>query len=275
MYSCKNQDYPNLELVISDDDSKDSTIDLINKYTCDFLFPVRIFFHNPEGIGANWNNCIRYANGKYIKFLFQDDLLEPNCISKLVDLIESQPNVALAGCKRKIIIEKSSSKNDNWLLKYHDLQKTLKRNVDGIYSLSKQDFNISFFYEGALNKIGEPSTVLLNRECLISVGSFREDLNQVLDLEFCWRLMEKHTILISSEYLCWFRLHDKQSTNVNRSNYRNDYLKIKYLIFTKYIWKMPIKESFKIILKELVLMKKILFRYILGRKNVKLSNGGS
>jgi glycosyltransferase involved in cell wall biosynthesis len=254
--SCRNQDYPNLELVISDDASTDSTMHIVRQQTKNFPFPVTVFDHLPSGIGANWNYCIEHAKGKYVKFLFQDDQLEPTCISELVTLIQSQPNVALAGSKRNILANRELSENENWLKSYGDLQKNLVLNEQGVYMLSKKDFNYLFFYHGPLNKIGEPSTVLLNKECLLASGFFREDLNQVLDLEYWWRLMEKYTLLISPKHLSSFRLHVNQATNKNRYNYLREYFAVKFLILSKYIWKMPTGDFQKVVSKEFSLFKK-------------------
>jgi glycosyltransferase involved in cell wall biosynthesis len=256
LISCRKQDYPNLELVISDDASTDSTMHIVRQQTKDFPFRVILIDHLPAGIGANWNNCIEHAKGKYVKFLFQDDLLEPTCISELVTLIESQPNVALAGSKRNIITYGEESEKENWLKSFGDLQINLPLNDQGVYMLSKKDFNYPFFYHGPLNKIGEPSTVLLNKECLLASGFFREDLNQVLDLEYWWRLMEKYTLLISPKYLASFRLHVNQATNKNRNKYLREYFAVKVLIFSKYIWKMPIGDFQKVVFKEFTLFKK-------------------
>lgn len=254
--SCRNQDYPNLELVISDDASSDSTIQIIRQQTKNFPFPVALFDHLPSGIGANWNYCIEHAKGKYVKFLFQDDLLEPTCITELVGLINSEPNVGLAGCKRNIAVENRNIESDTWLSKYSDLQNTLQKNSQGLYRFTKGDFNFSFFYIGPKNKIGEPSTVLLDKDCFQQIGNFREDLNQALDIEYWWRLMERYTILVSPKTLATFRLHANQTTNRNQGKSIPDYRIIKVLILTKYLWKMPLNESQKIVFKEFSLFIK-------------------
>ncbi len=260
--SCKNQDYSNLELVISDDASCDSTIQIIRDHTFDFPFPVILINHQPAGIGANWNNCIKHAKGKYIKFLFQDDLLEPDCISELVSLLESQPNVAIAACKRNILFDKMNFESQSWLSKYGDLQGLLKEDILGEYKLTKKDFNYTFFYVGPRNKIGEPSTVLLNKKYLSSVGEFRTDLKQDLDFEYWWRLMDKYTILISSKKLASFRIHSNQATNKNKNSSTRDYLIIMSLILSKYIWKMPFKESKKVLMKEFSWLRKTLMNKV-------------
>jgi len=44
---------------------------------------------------GNWNFCVSRAAAKYIKFLFQDDLLEPECVAALTAVAEQDPAVGL------------------------------------------------------------------------------------------------------------------------------------------------------------------------------------
>lgn len=246
--SCKNQDYPNVELIISDDRSSDNTLELVKNITLDF--PIRVYSHEPKGIGSNWNNCVRYARGEYIKFLFQDDLLEPSCISELVNLIESEPNVAMVACKRHLIIDKNVSLESNWIRRYEDLQGNLPLNSSDVWRLSKNNFNYSFFYEGPRNKIGEPTTVLLDRKLFSKTGGFREDLMQNLDFECWWRIMENHKVLITSKKLVSFRIHENQATSQNKGKSLPDYQIIRKILLFKYLWKMSFKDAIKVLIKE-------------------------
>lgn len=75
--SVKSQTYQNIEVIISDDNSNDITLQICQNFKEKVSFPVYIYEHDPSGIG---NNCIFYAYGEYIKFLFQDDILETNCL---------------------------------------------------------------------------------------------------------------------------------------------------------------------------------------------------
>jgi glycosyltransferase involved in cell wall biosynthesis len=72
--SIKNQSYKNIEVIISDDNSNDKTLEICEKFKSEVDFPVYIYNHLPNGIGSNWNNCILKSKGDYIQFLFQDDL---------------------------------------------------------------------------------------------------------------------------------------------------------------------------------------------------------
>jgi glycosyltransferase involved in cell wall biosynthesis len=67
--SVKSQVYKNIEVIISDDNSTDSTLEICNKFKHEVDFPVYIYSHKPSGIGANWNYIIEKANGDFIKFL--------------------------------------------------------------------------------------------------------------------------------------------------------------------------------------------------------------
>jgi glycosyltransferase involved in cell wall biosynthesis len=262
--SCRIQDYRNLELVISDDDSQDLTIEIIKRNTSNFPFPVRLIHHKPMGIGANWNNCIENASGKYIKFLFQDDILEPDCVSQLVQLIESRPNVGLVACKRNFLMESGlEEKYRDWLNRYENLQKTLKSNSEGFYILDKESFNYSFFYSGSRNKIGEPSTVLIRKECFDRLGKFREDLKQNLDFEYWWRIMTKYQILISPRTYVNFRIHENQASNINNGKSLPDYRITRLLILTKYIWKMRPTEGLKVLRKEFSIIKQAIINRII------------
>ena len=86
MDSAIAQTYANLEIIVSDDASKDGTLSIIESYKNKTLIPIHIYNHNPEGIGANWNHSVSKAQGDYIKFLFQDDILEPTCIERMMQL---------------------------------------------------------------------------------------------------------------------------------------------------------------------------------------------
>lgn len=246
--SCLIQDYPNLELIISDDESTDRTLEIINHTIPNLTFPVKLIHHKRNGIGANWNNCVKNASGEYIKFLFQDDLMEPDCISKMMDRFNNNSNLAIVACKRNILTNSTpSTLIQDWINQFGDLQKQLKPQSNGHYTLSKRDISYNFFYKGPRNQIGEPSVVLLKKSILEQVGLFREDMKQELDCECWWRMLVIGDILILNEKLASFRLHDKQTTNQNRNVDVKDTKIIERIILTKYLWIIPKKEKIRVL----------------------------
>ncbi|GAA4976065.1 glycosyltransferase family 2 protein [Algibacter aquimarinus] len=239
MESAINQTYSNLEIIVSDDASKDDTLKVIQEFKKRTNVPISIYNHVPNGIGANWNNAIRKSKGKYIKFLFQDDVLLSTCIEEMVNVLENDTSIGLVASKRTFIIEAShlNEETKEWIKGYSNLQKALELPLyNGMRILDKNLFKSNLFLKSPLNKIGEPPVTLFRKDITDEIGFFREDLKQVLDYEFYYRLLKKYKIAILEKELVKFRLHKQQATNINRGNDSEDYIKYDKLIYKEYFW---------------------------------------
>ncbi len=221
MESAIAQTYPNLEIIVSDDDSKDATLNIIKSFSVKTSIPIHIYHHEPRGIGANWNHCIKKANGAFIKFLFQDDVLVPACIEELVPILVRNKTVSIIASKRELIIEDSYplDRINSFLKTYGDLQSTLTLSTDNNLSiLDKSLFKSSKFFNSPLNKVGEPSATLIRKAIFKKSGFFRENLKQILDYEFYYRVLKYNDILIYNKELVRFRLHANQASSTNIEN---------------------------------------------------------
>ena len=247
--SIRNQTYKNIEVIISDDHSKDNTLQIAEKFKKEVDFPVFIYVHEPQGIGANWNNCIRKANGVFIKFLFQDDLLNHNCIEKLIEPFRRHRinEIVMTACKRSIIIEEGAGGTESWMHFNKDLQKDLEPNEDNNYLLGKELFRNYNFLKNPKNKIGEPPVTLIKKSVFDEVGLFEEDLIQILDFEFYYRVLKRNKILVLNEKLVSFRLHADQATNKNRNRNTSDYNKYYRLLYDEYFWYLNFKNKKKLL----------------------------
>ena len=99
-------------------------------------------------------------------------------------------------------------------------------------------FRSKQFLRSPLNKIGEPSVFLFRKNLVKKIGYFREDLKQILDYEFCYRLLKVKNIAIINKTLVQFRLHEMQATNLNRlknTNLDEGYSKILYKGYLDYL----------------------------------------
>ena len=103
--SIKNQTYPNLILQISDDFSKDNTVELCRKWLKDnqdrFIKSKIIVPEHNTGVSANCNRALDYCETKYSKLIAGDDLLLPNCIKDNVEYMEEHSNAAVVFSKAK------------------------------------------------------------------------------------------------------------------------------------------------------------------------------
>ena len=221
--SIKRQTYKNIEVIISDDASSDESLIIIEKFKKGVSFSITIYHHEPSGIGANWNHCIKKANGSFIKYLFQDDVLHPDCIEKIVQVFKQNPQLGLVACKRDFIIEgKPYDTINDWINKYGNLQEQFEKNEPITY-LDTSLFKRKDFLSSPMNKIGEPPTVMFKKSILKKVGYFDESLKQILDYVFYYRVLKHYPIAIINEPLVSFRIHEAQATNVNRNQPILDY----------------------------------------------------
>lgn len=90
------QDYANLELIITDNESTDSTPEICKKYAA--LDNRVTYVRNPRNLGAapNYNRGFELATGEYLKWFAHDDLISPNYVSACVAALEANPDASLA-----------------------------------------------------------------------------------------------------------------------------------------------------------------------------------
>lgn len=235
--SINSQTYKNIEVIISDDSSTDSTLKICHEFKETSPFPVHIYNHIPTGIGNNWNNCIDKANGKWIKLLFQDDIMEAECIEKMLNTAIKH-NLECIVCKRKIIDNESLEiKSGEWYNNFQDLQKPAGIPIHSFFILSRKNIkNYSFSRYYFDNIVGEPCTSLFSKNLYRKIGPYNNKFKQILDYEYWLRVLRHFDIGIMPEKLIQFRVHEMQTSNVNNKNgiSENQFIKdilFKYLFF--------------------------------------------
>jgi glycosyltransferase involved in cell wall biosynthesis len=91
----RSQDYPDIELLVSDNGGDGTTVrDIVDR--C-YGRPFR-FRHNPVpvAITAHYNQLVQEASGDYFVLLADDDEISPNYVSDLVERIERHPEASVA-----------------------------------------------------------------------------------------------------------------------------------------------------------------------------------
>jgi glycosyltransferase involved in cell wall biosynthesis len=201
--SVLNQTYTDFELIIVDNHSLDNTDAVVNKYLSD----PRVHYHKNEkniGLVNNWNLCLSYANGEYIKFLNADDKFHPQILNKFVSVLDEHPDVTLVTCNKETFDHSS----ETYKLPFSQLQ-------DGkkviLHTLSTYDW------------IGEPTSVMFRKADLNG-----EKFNPKFALHVDWllwlRLLSVGNCYIIPETLAFVRVHASQHTKkVTKTNFINSY----------------------------------------------------
>ena len=96
--SLQRATYPNLEIIVVDNNSTDDSVNHIRK-----IFPKVILFENEqnEGYAGGCNRGSEIAKGKYLLFLNNDTIHEPTWIEPPVQLLEK--NIKIASVQPKIL----------------------------------------------------------------------------------------------------------------------------------------------------------------------------
>lgn len=206
LQSAFSQTHDEIEIVICDDCKDDAMYRIVERMRAQSPWPIR-YFRNETPLGETKNvaRCIREARGEYIKFLYDDDLIHPECVGALLELLENHPQVSLASSRRRMINEVGELQPDIQATVYpfgHDV------------ILSGREL-VSFLGQFPLNFIGEPSCVMVRRE---DVAQFGDDLMALNGASITWvgdlaiyvKLLRKGHLAMLVRPLSFFRISDTQ-----------------------------------------------------------------
>lgn len=203
------QTYAPIEIIISDDGSSDRTVEIARQLLDGKGVGFKLSTHERFGIAANWNTCITMSEGKYVKFLFQDDTIAPDCVAQMVELAEQDPEIGLVFARRDII----NSDGTQLDRLYVDITKGWT-NLSAIQS-GQSLLADPKLLEPPFNKIGEPTAVSIAKAVFDKVGLFDLNLVQVLDLDMWLRIMQHYKIGYIDRSLAGFRVHRNQQSIQN------------------------------------------------------------
>ncbi|HEY2944039.1 MAG TPA: glycosyltransferase [Vicinamibacteria bacterium] len=214
------QTFHDFELLVVDDASTDDTLRVVASFD-----DPRVRVHRNErrlGLPGNWNRCLELARGEYVKFLFQDDLLEPDAVGQLLEALRRTPEAGLA-FGRRIIRHEGDGAGTPLLLgdAYPEMQRRFYGSLRG--GVRGEDLVRSALREGrdlTVNVLGEPSFVLLRRHAVMRAGGFDPGYRQLVDWDLWLRLGRGAVLVFVDETLGVFRVHDGGQSVRNRGSLR-------------------------------------------------------
>jgi alpha-1,3-rhamnosyltransferase len=209
--SIKEQSYHCIELIISDDGSKDNTIevcsDWLNKNSNRFVRTELLTTPHNTGIPANANRAVDACQGEWLKLIAADDKMLPNCIEDCMDFVNENPNIKwFASMFRKY---RNTFDERNFIETNHkSVISFCEKNVAGQLKMLAWELPINastLFFKTAFKK-----------EVRYDINYFHEDepfyVNALEQGEKCY-FLEKETVC--------YRVHESASiTNDKLFNYK-------------------------------------------------------
>lgn len=207
------------EIIVCDDRSTDNSVFIAEGFAKKDK-RVRVQ-RNPKNLGlvGNWNRCLELAKLEWIKFLFQDDRLQPGSVEKMVQAAATETHFIAA--KRKYVFGPNSSAESKQYYTKEVL--TLDNTAPGTTDFTPQRIASMSVTHIARNFIGEPSTVMFRRSLVSSLGNFDTAFRQICDLEYWLRIASVHGLLYVPEAVIDFTIHDDSVSAQNAAQRRSGF----------------------------------------------------
>lgn len=183
--SALNQTYKNIEIVVVDDGSTDSTRQALRQYEgrIEYIYQERSERSKARNVG------LRHSSGYYIAFLDSDDLWLPTKIEKQVRVLNEKPEVGVVYSGVQFIDRNGNACDGGICWDTPERQE---------------------LYEDLMTHnviTGTTSSVMVRRTCLDRVGFFDESMNTCEDLDLFRRLVRYYEFYKIDLPSVRFRIH--------------------------------------------------------------------
>jgi glycosyltransferase involved in cell wall biosynthesis len=171
-----SQDYSDFELIIVDDGSTDESANIVSKFKDK---RIRFFSKINGGVSDARNFGVQQAQTDNIFFLDADDIVMPNCLKVLFDLMVKYEYAHIYHCN--FIIESNNYKRNY-----------CSRTIEGeIFNAQK------LIWDGEI--FPRPGAMIIKKQCFEKVGLFSTKLSKFEDLDLMLRLLRQYKTIYSPE----------------------------------------------------------------------------
>jgi glycosyltransferase involved in cell wall biosynthesis len=213
--SVLSQDYQDVEHVIIDDGSSDSTFEVSRHCISEQTSPVKHLLTKQvnRGMNATLNELLRISTGEYVSVLASDDYLLPQSLSGRIRFLQENPN--------KLAVFGDFSCIDD------AGETSTSKGLEERFGVNKADFSSdSRIRLGMLKNFSIAGPALLFHRSLIDqIGGFDEDL-MIEDWDFYIRISARNLLGFLDQPVAAYRVHQTNTiTNFGKSQRRCNYVR--------------------------------------------------
>ncbi|MBK9291147.1 MAG: glycosyltransferase family 2 protein [Bacteroidetes bacterium] len=229
--------YPNFELIVVDDQSKDRSLEIAQSYAAKDPRVISVLNEKNLGDYPNRNKAASLAKGKYLKYVDADDMIYPHGLEILVRNMEQFPEAGFGLC-------------------------SLPQDPARLYPfvLSPEEaYRRHYFDKQLFHKA--PLSAIIRKDAFEAVGRF-SGRRYLGDFEMWHVLAARYPVVLMQQGIVWYRVHEEQEMQHNRTNLS---IPFKYLMCAEEMLnkpECPLNESDR--RKALDKVKWNQARYILG-----------
>jgi len=212
--SVLNQSWKEVELIITDDCSTDTTLELCKEWLYlhegRFVRTALLSSRINTGVSANANRGLQVARGNWIKFLGADDTLKTDCLSDNMTWLVNHPEI-------KVLFSKVEVYKDNF--NPQNLLRTIPDDPHGKGSIVASERSAASQYKMLLlcDRIHFTPSVFINRETLISVGGFDERYKLLEDYPLWLKLTKGgYKLYYFDNVTVNYRIHENAINNTGK-----------------------------------------------------------
>lgn len=201
------QSFQDFEVILLDDCSSDNSVEVLQEYAEKYRDKVAHFLVNPQNSGnpfMQWKKGIDLARGEYVWIAESDDFCEPTLLASLLKAIAGQSEVSVAAANLIQV--------DAWGKRLSNRTHYADAVLSGAKALTKHFTSGTYLWNA--------SAVLFRRTAAQSV-----DWSWITQMKFCgdwlfWsQLIEKGGLATISQYLSYFRVHQRSVSSQKLSQY--------------------------------------------------------
>lgn len=208
--SILKQDFERFEVLVGDDASTDGTEDMVRQ----FSDPRIKYIRNERNLGqvGTQNKLVNLAQGKYVIFAHDDNVLLPTMIRKCVDVLERNPDVVFSVPLSRLIDANGNvihepdrvGDKDNYVIDGEKMVfQFLPDFTPEVDALHSKKIETSF-----------PSAVF-RKDKIIEAGMFDEEVLIACDLLLQSKLCLVGKVVLINEVLFDYRLHDNWGSKLS------------------------------------------------------------